>query len=135
MAKYGGYKPQAACGVLDIGFQALRYWRENLQPSPKDSFFSGSDLLAFRIIKILIKKRHLSVELLSNFSMEMIFYNCRESSPDEIRVQTLLLDESNFSIRFVPSDQNVEVENLDLHIVPLGSIVKSHFQALHKFGS
>ena len=106
-----GYKPQTACWLLTVGVATFRYWRENIEPHPRRTSFSAGDLLAFRIIKVLIYKKHLSADLLSLFSFSMIFTACTSRSLDELTNQYLLLDESDHSIRFGKKWRQAAIEN------------------------
>jgi hypothetical protein len=130
-----GYKPQTACWLLNVGGATFRYWRENIEPHPRRKSFSAGDILAFRIIKVLIYKKHLSADLLSLFSFSMIFSTCSSRSLDELTNQYLLLDESNYSIRFFSLKHAVDPYNLDLHVLRLASVIEDHQKAFCQLGN
>lgn len=130
-----GYKPQTVCGLLDVGIPTFRYWREHIEPHPRRAFFSAGDLLAFRIIKILIYRKHLSADLLSTFSFSGIFSTCGTCNPKELSTQFLLLDESDHSVQFVPSKKDVDPYNLNVHVLGLALVVAEQENAFAQLGN
>jgi hypothetical protein len=89
----------------------------------------------FRIIKILIVKKHLSAELLSSFSFSVIFSVCGSAKPEALSEQYLLLDESDHSVHFFPTQHAVDPFNLDHHVLRLAPVVIEHQNAFWGIGN
>lgn len=130
-----GYKPQTVCGLLDVGVSTFRYWREHIEPLPRRTSFSAGDLLAFRIIKILIYRKHLSADLLATFSFSGIFATCGSCDPKELVAQFLLLDESDHTVHFVSSKKDVDPYDLNVHVLGLGPVVAEQDNAFSHLGN
>jgi hypothetical protein len=130
-----GYKPQTVCELLDIGVSTFRYWRENLEPHPRRRSFSAGDLLAFRIIKVLIYRKHLSTDLLSAFPFSGMFSICSTRNVKELSEQFLLLDESNHSIHFLSSKKSIDPYNLDVHVLGLAAVIAEQQEAFSQLGN
>ena len=130
-----GYKPQTVCDLLDVGVSTFRYWRERIEPAPRRTSFSAGDLLAFRIIKVLIYRKHLSADLLATFPFSGIFATCGRCPANELATQFLLLDESDHSVHFVSSKKDVDPYDLNVHVLGLGPVVVEQNDAFSHLGN
>ena len=106
-----GLKPKQVASILNIGEQKLRYWRTKLDPNPHRSEFSVPDLLAFRIIQVLIEIRHFSTQDLEKFQLIGLFEWCHVTWKKRI-INVRAMDkrakypiQSELNIETAPSNQ------------------------------
>jgi hypothetical protein len=128
------FKPAQIADLLDIGEQKLRYWREHLDPNPYRSEFSIKDLLAFRIILVLIEKRNFSANQLEKFKLIKLFEWCHETKTNIIEQTTLELNTVRLTLAFLDSRNQVDLNDYDVNYIPLKGIVSSHYEKVHSIG-
>jgi hypothetical protein len=129
-----GLKPNQIAKLLSIGEQKLRYWREKLDPNPYRSEFSVPDLLAFRIIKMLIEKRNFSSQQLEQYKLIDLFVWCHETSNQQIAQTTLIINSSEFSFQFQHGKVEVDLDDFEIHTIRLKTIIETNTIAVLSMG-
>tara|TARA_R110002153_G_scaffold178117_1_gene331246 strand:- start:791 stop:1306 length:516 start_codon:yes stop_codon:yes gene_type:complete len=129
-----GLKPKQVASILNIGEQKLRYWRTKLDPNPHRSEFSVPDLLAFRIIQVLIEIRHFSTQDLEKFQLIGLFEWCHVTDIDQIKNSSLMINDNLLTIEFLGEADVVNLDDLYTHYIKLKTIVDMHFRQLHSLG-
>ncbi len=133
MANLKGYKPKMMCDLLGVSVQTLRYWRKKLEPEPKRAIFSSGDLLAFRIIKVLIQRGRFTVEGLLSYNISEIFSYCNQCRPENIAPFTLVLNENDHSIEWVET-VIPSIQSIDTCILSLSMVVEEQMNAFSSLG-
>lgn len=90
-----GYKPHTAAEILGVGKETLRYWRAHMDPKPARSHYPAGVVLAYRIIKTLVRNRHIPVQTLERCDWTKIFHMCETLSMEKLRDYYVELDENN----------------------------------------
>ena len=129
-----GYKPHVAAELLEVGTQTLRYWRAHVDPRPYRKTFPSGILLAYQVIKIFSRRKHVPVTVLEQCSWERIFALCESRAPEKLANLAILIDEKKHDIKVVDVEYQPNIYDLDLHLLPLRPVVDGHFHALHTFG-
>jgi len=130
-----GYKPHVSRELLEVSPETLRYWRKHVDPKPHRPHFSSGRLLAYRVIKAWVRKKHLPVEILEQCQWDRVFKACESVTRDKLSSQYLVLNEKTHELSFQGPNQRLSVDDLDIHVLPMRPVVQEHTEALLTFGS
>lgn len=134
-ARARGYKPQVVMELLDINRETLRYWRKHVDPNPHRHFYTSGVLLAYQAIKILIRKKHLPVEVLKRCEWREAFRLIESLPLTSVSERLLTINERTFDVKLLNPQETYDRNDLDLHYLPLRPVVDAHVDALLGFGS
>jgi hypothetical protein len=128
------FKPAQVADLLDIGEQKLRYWREHLDPNPYRSEFSIMDLLAFRIILVLIEKRNFTANQLEKFKLIELFVWCHETKINVIEQTVLEIHTARLTLSFLDNLNKPDLNDYDADYISLKGIVSMHDEKVNSIG-
>jgi hypothetical protein len=131
-----GFKPQVAADLVGISKTTQRYWRNHIDPNGQSSTFSSGRLLAYRILKVLVYRRGLSVESLQRCDMASLFEHCEQVTLAVLGQSFLLINAETAQLSFHERRPELSEEDADLdaQVIALKSIVSAHREALELAG-
>lgn len=125
----GGYKLHVAFTVLGVSKQTLENWRKQLDPQDNRPVFSAPALLAYRIIKSLIKNRFMRVGDLKKIkisAISQIFKLCEDFTPETLEKFTLVIDFDAKTMFLTDDDYRHQLGDIDYIALNLDSVVQAH---------
>jgi DNA-binding transcriptional MerR regulator len=119
--------PGTAAELLGISYQTLKYWREVLDPRVKHARYSGREILAYSVIKSLIREQNYSPEKLSQFPMNLFFELMLSSSLEDLKNQILILNANKKLICLKPELTAEEIRDRQTTFLHLDEVIDDHF--------
>lgn len=130
-----GYKPHVTAELLGITRETLRYWRAHLDPHPQRHHYSGGILFAYRIVKSLIRYKHLPVETLAQCAWVPLFDACDAQPIGQWRERVIVVDEKALTVTWQAATAPVDDNNLFLQRLPLRPVLAEHMAAFSTLGA
>lgn len=129
-----GYKPHVVAELLNVGPETVRYWRTRLDPNSAKTHFSGGRLLAYRVIKTLVRNRFVPVEVLEHCPLETLFEACEHVALAALGRCWVLVDPPLCKLELSEVIPTLDPDSLDALVQPLAGVVKAHRLALEQLG-
>ncbi|WP_150605821.1 MerR family transcriptional regulator [Pandoraea cepalis] len=129
------YTPQQVQKAVGIGQETLRYWKRALPPLAdhhgQSASFSFSDLVALKVVYLLVARSGMGVSFVSSFAEEL-FEVCRAIAPHAISGHTaLVIQLENNSVKRVATGSSQGGNSLHV-VVPLARCVDELVQSLRE---
>jgi len=130
-----GYTRKDLQGLLGVTRGEVRYWKDNLDPFPERSLYSGPVLLAYRIIKYIVKDAGIKVQNIHGF--KAIFRQCVETPFNELPNKRISYEYKSEKLSFQDINDLAckkklrEVLHLSISLKPL---FEEHLYSLACFG-
>lgn len=129
-----GCKATLSAELLGIGSETLRYWREHLDPNPSPTYFSGGRLLAYRVLKVLIRHHFIPVEALQRCNRSELFECCEHVATNVLERSFLYIDPRLGRLSLHEECPLIDDDNIDAQVIPLKGIVRLHRLAWERLG-
>lgn len=129
-----GFKPHLVRDLLGLSKERFRYWRKKLDPIPKRSHFSSSDILAYRVLRTLIEGRREPVEFLSRFDWSGLFTSFSMKSLQELKGMVVTLNLDSSEVKLQCFDNIADNKSNIIIIVYLEEIITEHCEAFIGLG-
>ena len=129
-----GFKPHLVREILGLGKEQFRYWRNNIDPTPSRPFFSTSDLLTYRVIKVLILDKHISVKYLKNLDLTELFIYFQITKNSDLVDKYIMLDEENNIYKIISVEEIVSYIRNKIALINLRQVSEDHNKELEDFG-
>lgn len=119
--------PGTAAELLGISYQTLKYWRGVLDPRVRHARYSGREILAYSVIKSLIREQKYSPERLSKFPMNLFFELILTSKFEHLRNQILILNDNKNLIFLKPELTAEDIRDRQTTFLYLEDVISDHF--------
>lgn len=129
-----GYKPHVARELLGISKEKLRYWKANLDPIPSRSYFTASDLFAYRILQACIQDLRIIPSELKDFDVPCIFEFCRTNNTAKVENSILILNVKNKKTSIVKESEFSDFRSREISYLYLNELLKEHIIAFMSLG-
>lgn len=129
-----GYRPYMVASILDENLETLKYWREHLIPGRQRAFYTGRELLALRILKVLRRENWFTPKRLKEYPLRKLFDFCNTTSLPAMRKLYLVLDESSHTIRFVDIESPPDPRERKQSYLYLDQVLDEHFEDVLNLG-
>lgn len=125
------YKPNVTARLLGIPYDTLLYWRQYLDPVPiaKRDTFSAKEVLAFFVLKFLIKNRRYAPQTLSRFPIDRLFNYLNTSHSKDFSKMMIVLSDRNRTLTIVHQDSEALSLNSNFTVLNLNEAVEATNQA------
>ncbi|MBL1319700.1 MAG: hypothetical protein COA63_001385 [Methylophaga sp.] len=130
-----GYKPHLVRDILGLSKERFRYWRNKLDPKPHRSYFTYSDILAYRIMKTLIEDKREPVEFLSRFDWSELFKFLTVTSTQDLRIMVVALHVESNSMTIHSLEDIANNKSNKVIFVYFEELIEEQFSAFVQLGS
>lgn len=127
-------KAKLSAAALEISAQTLRYWRKELDPEPRNEYFSSGRLLAYRVLKVLIRHRGIDVEELKRCDCEALFEACTHVAWDVLARSYLYVDRKEGVLFLHHAELFIDKDDYDAECFALAGIVAMHRAMWERLG-